>query len=319
MLAVGGLMLYFGAEWLVGGASALAQALRVPPLIIGLTIVAYGTSTPEIIVGIQAAKAGYGDVALGNVIGSNIANVGLILGLSALVFPASVDGTLRRRELPLLLASTALLPLLLLDGILNHLDAGLLLLVAVGYTLAMVRSARTAAALAAAREAASIVQDAADAVGAPRAGGQMRSAAVAAVGLGVLLVGGSLFVDGAVVAAKALGMSERLIGLTIVAIGTSLPELVTSVVAARRGHSDIVVGNVIGSNIFNVLLCLGAAAMAGPVGARLDSLWFELTSLGVLTLVAVVLVRNSRTITRAEGAFALALYVAFLAIGVAKG
>ena len=143
-LVLGGLLLYFGAEWFVGGASALALALRVPQLLVGLTVVAYGTSAPEIIVGIEAAGAGHGDVALGNVIGSNIANIGLILGVAALIRPARVDRALRRRELPILLLSTAVLPLLLLDGLISRLESGALLVAAITYTAWMIRAARTA-------------------------------------------------------------------------------------------------------------------------------------------------------------------------------
>ncbi|MCC6521020.1 MAG: calcium/sodium antiporter [Polyangiaceae bacterium] len=315
----GGLLLYFGAEWFVGGASALALALRVPQLLVGLTVVAYGTSAPEVIVGVQAASAGHGDVAFGNVVGSNIANVGLILGVAALVRPAGVDGTLRRRELPVLVASTAILPLLLLDGSVSRWEAGGLLFIAAAYTAWMVRAARSASAVAVARVEVGMAGEAADLAGAPKPGGRLRAAVTAVVGLAVLLVGGTLFVDGAVSVAQALGMSERLVGLTIVAVGTSLPELVTSVIAARRGHSDLAVGNVVGSNIFNTFLCLGAAGMAGSVGAPLGAVAVDLVALGVMTGVAVVFIRTQRTISRVEGAVALLLFVAFTVLTVARG
>jgi len=141
-LLAGGALLYFGADWLVSGASGLARALRVPPLLIGLTVVAYGTSAPEVVVGLRAAVAGQGDIALGNVVGSNIANLGLILGIAVLVRPALVSGALRRRELPVLLLTTLLLPLLLADGQVSRLEGGLLVLVALGYSASMVRAAR---------------------------------------------------------------------------------------------------------------------------------------------------------------------------------
>jgi cation:H+ antiporter len=319
MLLGGGLLLYLGAEWFVGGASSLALALRVPQILVGLTVVAYGTSAPEIIVGVEAASAGYGQVALGNVVGSNIANVGLILGVAALVNPARVHGALRRRELPVLLASTALVPLLLLDGSVSRGESGALLFVALAYTAWMVRAARSAATVAGAKADAIAAEAAADVAGAPKRGSALRSAGIAALGLVVLLVGGSLFVDGAVAVARSLGMSDRLVGLTIVAIGTSLPELVTSVIAARRGHSDLAVGNVVGSNIFNVLLCLGAAGLAGPVGAPLGSLAFELGALAVMTVLAAVFIRTERTVTRLEGAFAVALFAAVTVVTVIRG
>ena len=317
-LVGGGLLLYFGAEWFVGGASALALALRVPQLLIGLTVVAYGTSAPEIIVGVQAVGAGHGEVAIGNVIGSNIANVGLILGVAALINPPRVDSALRRRELPVLLASTALVPLLLLDGFVSRWEGGGLLVVAVGYTTWMVHAARSAASVVAARAYAGGATEAADAAGAPKPAGTLRAAATAAVGLVVLLVGGHLFVDGAVSVARALGMSDRLVGLTIVAVGTSLPELVTSVIAARRGHSDLAVGNVIGSNIFNTFLCLGAASLAGPVAAPLPTVGVDLVALGVMTALAAVFIRTERIISRREGAVAVILYAVFAVVTVAR-
>lgn len=315
----GGLLLYFGAEWFVGGASALALALRVPRLLVGLTVVAYGTSAPEVIVGIEAASAGHGAVALGNVLGSNIANIGLILGIAALVRPAGVDRALRRRELPVLLLSTALVPLVLLDGVVSRWEAGALIVLAVAYTGWMVRSARSASVLAGARAATVLSNETADAVRALSRGGRFKAVGIAVAGLGVLLVGGSLFVDGAVSLAHALGLSERLVGLTVVAVGTSLPELVTSVVAARKGYSDLAVGNVVGSNIFNVLLCLGAAGLAGSVGAPLKTVAFDVAALMVMTALGAVFIRTERTISRIEGAIAIAAYVAYVVMTIAWG
>lgn len=319
LLLGGGILLYFGAQWLVAGASALALALRIPQLIVGLTVVAYGTSTPEVIVTVRAALGGHPAVAIGNVIGSNIANVGLILGAAALIAPAQVDGALRRRELPVLLLATALVPLTLLNGAVSRLEGAVLVSSAVLYTGWMVRSARAGATVAAATADTRAERASADVAGAPPAIGALRAALVAVFGLVVLLVGGTLFVDGAVAVAHALGMSERLVGLTVVSVGTSLPELVTSIVAARRGHSDLAVGNVVGSNIFNVFLCLGGAALAGPVGASLDELSVDLLGLVVMTLVAAVLIRTRRTISRREGGFALGLYVAFFLMTIVRG
>ena len=315
----GGLLLYFGAEWFVGGASALALALRVPQILVGLTVVAYGTSAPEIIVGIQAARAGHGAVAIGNVIGSNIANVGLILGVAALIRPARVDGELRRRELPVLLLSTACVPLVLLDGHVSRWEGSGLLLAALGYTVAMVRAARSAATLAVAKAAAATATATADIAGAPRPTGKLRAAVTAIVGLVILLIGGHIFIEGAVSVARTVGMSERLVGLTIVAVGTSLPELVTSIIAARRGHSDIAVGNVVGSNIFNSLLCLGAASVAGAVSSPLHTLGADLVALILMTVVAATFIRTERTISRLEGGLAATLYAVFTVITIAQG
>ncbi|MEZ4296556.1 MAG: calcium/sodium antiporter [Polyangiaceae bacterium] len=320
VLLAGGVMLYFGAEWLVGGASALALAMRVPQLLVGLTVVAYGTSAPEIIVGIQAAYTGHGDVALGNVIGSNIANFGLILGVAALVKPAPVDGALRRRELPVVLLTAALVPLLLIDARIQRWEAGLLLAGALGYTYWMVRTSRASRGAAHAQIAAEVTADAADIAGAPAPrGGRLRQLVTALAGLGVLLLGGHLFVDAAASLARSWGMSERLVGLTIVAIGTSLPELATSVIAASKGHSDIAVGNVIGSNIFNVFLCLGAAGLAGNVGAPLRTVAVDIGALMTITLVGCFFLRKKRLIARWEGALLVSLYAAFLGYLIVSG
>jgi cation:H+ antiporter len=309
----GGFMLYFGAEWLVGGASRLALSLRIPQLIVGLTVVAYGTSAPEVIVSIQAAVTGHGDVALGNVVGSNIANLGLILGLSVLIRPARVDGTLRRRELPLLLASTLAVPAILFDGAINMWESLALLLVAAGYTVWTVRGARSQATVAEAVAQTTVTAEAADLGGAPSPGSRARNVLIAVTGLAVLLVGGQLFVSSAASLARTWGMSERLVGLTIVAIGTSLPELATSVIAALRGHSDIAVGNVIGSNIFNILLCLGAAGLVGSVATSPAALVVDLIVLVSITVVGLIFMRTARVFRRWEGAVLLVSYVGFLA------
>jgi cation:H+ antiporter len=312
LLLVGGVMLYFGAEWLVGGASRLALSLRIPQLIVGLTVVAYGTSAPEVIVSIQAAAGGHGDVALGNVIGSNIANLGLILGLSVLIRPARVDGALRRRELPLLLASALVLPLILIDGTVQAWESSLLVLAAIAYTAWAVRSARSGAVVAEASAQTAVTAEAADLGGAPAPSGRSRQMMVAFIGLIVLLVGGHVFVSAAASLARSWGMTERIVGLTIVAIGTSLPELATSLIAAMRGHSDIAVGNVVGSNIFNILLCLGAAGMVGSISSSPSLLVLDLGVLILMTLAGLVFMRTARTFRRWEGAVLLASYLVFL-------
>jgi cation:H+ antiporter len=320
LLVGGGLLLYFGAEWFIGGASTLALALRIPQLVVGLTVVAYGTSAPEVIVGVEAARGGHGAVALGNVIGSNVANVGLILATAVLIRPAKVDGSLRRRELPVLVLSASVVPLLLIDGIVGRTEGAVLLLGALAYTAWMIRSARTGSALADATKQAAVTSAATDAAGAPAAKKSVLLTVLTALfGLGVLLVGGRLFVEAAVRIAMNIGLSERLVGLTIVAIGTSLPELVTSVIAARRGHSDIAIGNVIGSNIFNILLCLGAAALAGSVGAPLATIALDVSALVLLTLLAAVFIRTERTVARWEGALALFAFIVYLAATITRG
>jgi cation:H+ antiporter len=307
-LLVGALMLYLGAEWFVAGAAALALALRVPRLIVGLTVVAYGTSAPELIVGVQAARGGHGAVALGNVLGSNLANIGLILGLTAIIRPVEVARALRSRELPVLLLSTAAILIFLRDGAIVQWEGIVLVLLAIAYTGWMIlEGGRT-------RVPVGPGPDEAAASGSRL----LRVSLKATAGLVVLLVGGSFFVDGAVAIARHSGISERIVGLTIVAVGTSLPELVTSLIAARRGHSDLAVGNVIGSNIFNAFLCLGVAALAGPIVVPMGTLVADLVALVLMTCLLAWFIRRPRVITRAEGGLALVAYAAIIVLAVLR-
>ncbi|MEZ4406362.1 MAG: calcium/sodium antiporter [Polyangiales bacterium] len=322
LLIGGAVLLYLGAEWFVGGAASLARSLGVPQLLVGLTVVAYGTSAPEAVVAAQAALNDHAAMALGNVVGSNIANIGLILGLSVLVRPAAVPAGVGRREVPIMVATALAVPLAVwLDGGVRRVEGALFLLAAVTYTAAMVRAARgDMAREREARRAASVEAHAADAAGAPSVTrGRGRSLLVALAGAAMLVLGGRWFVDGATRLALAVGMSERMVGLTVVAVGTSLPELATSLVASRRGHGDIAVGNVLGSNVFNVLLCLGLAACVRPIAASLRASALDLGVMVGLTLVAAAMLRAPRTPKRWEGAACVGLYAAFLAALAAKG
>jgi cation:H+ antiporter len=307
-LVTGLVLLYFGAEWLVAGAAGLARAAGMRPLIVGLTVVAFGTSAPELVVSISASLEGQGTLALGNVFGSNIANLGLILGMTALIMPPSVDPQVLRREIPVLLAVTGLLPLTLIDGTLDRWEGCGLLAIALGYTAWMVHSARVGSFRATAE-----VQIAAEqATGLPHA--MTRGAMVLRLvaGLVFLIGGGKLLVDGAVGIARIAGMSEHTIGLTIVAVGTSLPELATSLIAASRGHSDIAVGNVVGSNIFNVLLIAGTAGVIAPIDASLGSIVVDLVAVAGLTIFACAAMVRGRRVSRIEGAVLILGYVAFV-------
>ena len=309
-------LLYFGAEWLVRGGAGLAQRLGISPLIVGLTIVAYGTSTPEVIVGIQAGWSGHGDLALGNVIGSNIANLGLILGLTALLRPAPVHRALPRCEVPVLLLTTLALVWMLQDGRLSSWESYALLATSGLYSLWMILRTRRDQETEVHLEA---TADAAERVGAPRGGPIPRLVALILVGLLLLILGGQMLVFGASRLAQAMGISERLVGLTIVAVGTSIPELATSLVAAWRGHTDMAVGNVVGSNIFNVLLCLGAAGLGGRLTSVPTLRNPDLGALVLMTLTGVLLLRTERTIRRWEGGALLGLYFLYLGIAVARG
>jgi cation:H+ antiporter len=307
-------MLYVGAELFVANAAALALALRVPELIVGLTVVAYGTSAPELIVGVEAARGGHGEVALANVLGSNLANVGLILGLTALIRPVEVTGALRTRELPMLVLSTALVLMFLRDGAIIRWEGVVLGLLAIVYTVWMVRDGRRTRRPCAESSEASPVPGAQ-----PDARRPVRLALKASAGLVILLLGGSQFVAGAVAIARELGMSERIVGLTIVAIGTSLPELVTSVVAARRGHGDLALGNVLGSNIFNAFLCLGVAALTSPIVVPIAAFRSDLTAFVLVTALLAWSIRRPRSIARIEGALALIVYAAIVVLTVLRG
>jgi cation:H+ antiporter len=306
-LLLGLLLLYLGAEWLIKGAAGLARELGVRPLIVGMTVIAYGTSAPELIVSTVASLEGRGAIAIGNVIGSNIANIGLILGVTALIQPILVEGSLIRRELPIMVIATLALPLVLLNGMVGRVEAAILLLGAVSFTIMAVR-----AGVPNADEITQAVEADAEMAGAPGGGGRLRLALIGTVGLLLLLGGGKLFVDGAAGLALKLGMSERVVGLTIVAFGTSVPELAASIVAAMRGHAAIAVGNVIGSNIFNVLFVVGGAGLIRPFGADLREFGVSLVAVAAFTAFAFFAMRKARHVTRVEGALLAGGYVAFL-------
>ncbi|MCO5170526.1 MAG: calcium/sodium antiporter [Planctomycetes bacterium] len=302
-LLLGLLLLSLGAEWLVKGSVGLGRRFGISPLILGLTVVAYGTSMPELVVSAAAALEGSSAIAVGNVIGSNVANLGLVLGLTALIRPLPVEASLLRRELPVMVATTFLLPPLLAGGGVSRPEAALLLLGAAAFTVVTARSIPKPAA----------PEEEAEPPRPPRRGAAAL-ALMALVGLALLLGGGRLFVDGAAAAARALGVSERVVGLTVVAIGTSAPELAASLVATLRGHAAIAVGNVIGSCIFNVLFVLGGAGVIHPIAADLRAQAVDLSALGIVTVAAALLLRVGRALSRVDGGLLLGAYVAFLAV-----
>ena len=264
LLAMGGgvLLLLAGAEALVRGASALALRIGISPLVVGLTVVAIGTSSPELVVSLQAALSGQGDVALGNVVGSNVANLGLIVGLAALLAPSVVDRKLVRHDVPIMLTGMAVLWLFLLDGSLERWEGALLLCAAVIYTVDGIRTSRRNE-----RERrAELPPEVQDALAEAHVGFK-RHLFLVLGGVALLVYGSDLLLSGAIATAERLGVSEAVVGLTLVALGTSLPELATTIVAARRGHAEMALGNAVGSNIFNVFGVLGPAALAAPIGA----------------------------------------------------
>lgn len=304
-LLAGITLLYYGAEWLVKGGVGIAARLGIPPLIIGLTLVSFATSAPELVVSVKAALAGSGDISIGNVVGSNICNVGLILGLSALITPLAVEKQLLKFDVPVLIAVSLLLSGLgIATGGIGRIAGAVFFLLLIGYILCNVRTALKSGG---ANDA-----EVADEVKENRNMKLPTAFALVAVGLAALVGGAHLLVEGAVAIGDALGVSKAVIGLTVVAIGTSLPELATSVVAAIRHQDDIAIGNVVGSNIFNVFAILGIAPLISP----LRNATLSYVDLGVMLLCSVLLLPIMRTgwkISRLEGVFLLLIYIAYTA------
>ncbi len=299
--------LSFGAEWLVRGASRIAVVLRVSPLVIGLTIVAYGTSTPEMMASVVAAVRDRADITLGNVLGSNIANIGLILGLVALIAPLRVSMRLMRRELPIMVGVTLLFYFLAWRLYFGRFTGVGFLLGLVVFTVLVLRWAR--------REPETIQAEyeSYDRAGRRSEHPVLRTSILLAVGgMLVLFAGGDLVVRGAVPLARLMGISDIVIGASLVAVGTSLPELATALVAARRRQADIIIGNLVGSNLFNILGALGLSALIRPVQVAPSLLRFEFLALLLFTGAMAVVLYTGQRVSRAEGGVLLASYVVFM-------
>lgn len=304
VLAGGVGVLYFGAEWLVRGASRMARSLGVSAIVVGLTVVSFGTSAPELVVAVVAAFKGNADLAIGNVLGSNLANLGLILGLTALIRPLEVAARVVWREVPLMLLATVAIFPLAWDGMLDRGDALLLLLGLVAYLLFVFQAAE--------EETPEILDEYEEFIKASSPdSGKVRFVDVGLVigGCAALVTGGYAIVESAVYIASYLGISQMVIGLTVVAVGTSLPELATSLVAAVRKEADIAVGNIIGSNIFNLLAILGTAAAVSPMSVSETILTRELPAVLILSLVVFPMLRTGWSVQRWEGALLLGTYV----------
>jgi cation:H+ antiporter len=301
-------LLVVGAELLVRGASCLATAIGISPLVIGLTVVAYGTSSPELAVSVQAALNGQADIALGNVVGSNIFNVLFILGLSALITPLLVAQQLVRLDVPLMIGISLLTLFVALDGVVSPFDGAFLFVGAIVYTIFLIRQSRN--------EGKAITEEYAQefgAKGSQPAGSVVFQLGLIVAGLALLVLGSRWLVNGAVEAARWLGVSELVIGLTIIAAGTSLPEVATSVLASIRGERDIAVGNVVGSNIFNILAVLGLSSLLAPSGvsAAPAVLRFDLLIMIAVTVACLPIFFTGHIINRWEGALFLGYYVAY--------
>ena len=312
-LALGLALLLGGGEALVKGAVAVASRLGVSPLLIGLTLVGFGTSTPELVASLEAALSGRPGIAIGNVVGSNIANILLIVGVAAVIYPMATTKQAFRRDGAVLAGSALALVLVVLSGAVDRAAGAVFLALLAAYTLYTYLSERQTGGASAEMHAA----EAADV--APKGMSMGLGLALAAGGIAAIVYGASLLIESAVALARAGGLSEATIGLTLVAVGTSLPELATSVMAAARRRADVAFGNIVGSNIFNALGIAGVTALVEPIVvppeiARLD-IWVMLAA----TLLLVLFATTGWRVSRREGALLLAGYVAYLAVVLAPG
>ena len=309
LLFISGLVvLILGAELLVRGASKLALSFGISPLVVGLTVVAFGTSSPELAVSVQSAWSGQVDIALGNVVGSNIFNVLFILGASALIVPLVVHQQIIRQEVPVMIGASLLLWAMAADGGISRWEGWLLASLIVGYTIVIIRQSR--------RETAAIRAEYDEAFEGGAQGWDAHwgvQILLILAGLALLVLGSNWLVDAAVAFAKYLGVSELIIGLTIVAAGTSLPEVATSVMAALRGERDIAVGNVVGSCIFNILAVLGISASIAPSELLVPPAMpaFDLPVMVAVAVACLPIFFTGHLIARWEGALFLAYYLAY--------
>jgi cation:H+ antiporter len=299
LTVVGLAMLCFGGNWLVSGGVVIAKKLRVSNLIIGMTVVAYGTSTPELAATIAAA-GDHGGIILGNIIGSNIANIGMVIGIAAIMVPLVISRTTLRKEISIMLGVSLLLVVLSLDGELSEYDGLLLIGSLVVFTIFTFKDAKKQR-----NENNESTDDTKNSV-------YLKAAGLMVLGVVLLGVGAYLTVENAVVLAKEFGLSEKLIGLTVIAIGTSLPELITSVIAIRKGHTDIGVGNIIGSNIYNILMIMGVGAALGSVIITSDV--FIDYAIMIAFSASLLVALKMGVINRVMGIVLAIAYVAFLVV-----
>ncbi|MEE9133510.1 MAG: calcium/sodium antiporter [Gemmatimonadota bacterium] len=296
--------LYLGADLMIRGASRLARRLGINALVIGLTVVAMGTSTPELLVGVVASVRDSSDIAIGNVVGSNVANIALILGIAALIRPVRVQMRLLVREVPIMIFASLAFYIFALDGELSFWDGLSMLAGFIAYTLYLLDGAR--------RESPAIEVEYQKFV--PTGGTLAGHLLLTVVGLGLLLLGAHMVVTEAAEAARLLGISELAIGLTVVAIGTSLPELATAIAASVQDEGDILVGNVVGSNIFNLLMVLGTASVARPLEVSTSVISVEAPVMLAVSILVLPFVWTTLRLTRWEGGVFLAAYIAFIVL-----
>lgn len=303
LFAAGLVILFFGADWLIRGAASLALKFGIRPLVVGLTVVALGTSMPEFLINFMAAIAGNDGLALGNIVGSNIANIALILGLSAMVFPINVSAPVLRKEYPILFVVMAGFYWLSKDGTISQFDGAILVIALAAFLIFLVIDAK--------RNGGSKPVDgevaATDALLPTR-----KKIMFLAGGIVMLSLGARFMVDGASNIAATLGVPPVVVGLTVVAIGTSLPELAASLMCAIRQESDLSVGNVIGSNLLNVLFVVGLIALIRPLHVDADSINVHFPIMMLFTVILLPIARSRFQISRFEGAFLLAGYLGYM-------
>ncbi len=311
---LGFVMLYYGAVWLVKGSSSLARSLGVTPLMIGLTVVAFGTSAPELVVSLVSSIKAKSMIALGNVVGSNICNIALVLGLAALFQPITGDRSVIRRDVPLMLAISSYLLLLSLDSKLGRIEGATLFAGIILYTFFNYYMAKRKAKEGRGGEAGPSVASELNEIGYVTS--RSKQIALIVAGIAGVVVGAQLVVDSAVKIMHVLGVSEKFIGLTIVAFGTSLPELATSVVAALRKEMDISIGNLVGSNVFNILSVIGAAALVRPIpipGGFMESgLVIDYMVMMLTSFLPWLMMRKTSTVTRKNGLLLLFCYAGYI-------
>jgi len=297
------LFLIIGAELLVKGASGIALNLRISPLVVGLTVVAFGTSSPELFVGIESSLTGNEGITFGTVVGSNIFNILFILGITALILPLSVSKKLLRMDVPFMIILSTLLLLISLNGVLSRVEGILMTAGLIIYTSFLILGSR--------RQHKSESVDASKSPSKKR--GWLLNICMAAAGLGLLLAGSNWFLEGAVEIARLAGLSEAIIGLTIVAAGTSMPEVVTSIMAAIRGEREVAVGNVVGSNIFNILGVLGISAIFALDGIDISEslIRFDIPVMIAVALACLPIFFTGGIISRGEGILFLGYYTAY--------
>ncbi|RPJ82221.1 MAG: calcium/sodium antiporter, partial [Deltaproteobacteria bacterium] len=294
------IVLYFGANFLVKGAASLAERFGVSALVVGLTVVAFGTSTPELIVSVQATMDGFGGISIGNVVGSNIANIGLILGLSALILPLKAHMQLIRIDTPIMILTSLILMVFFLDNHIGRIEGFMFVLAIVGYSIFNIVKSRK-------EHQKRVLKEFEDSVPKVTRHWALDVLFILA-GLAALIIGSDFLVENSVNLARLIGLSEAVIGLTIVAVGTSTPELATSIVAALKKQPDIAIGNVVGSNIFNILGILGVASLVKPISTPDINLVDMLVMIG-MSLLLLPFIKSGFTLRRWEGALLLALYI----------